>query len=353
MIRRLCLVTGCLVLLVTGLFGPALALPPGALADPGSPVAPSPPSSPSPPSKPGPTAVTYGIYINTLENIDLASNSYSIDLYLWLRWKDSTIDPSTSIEVMNTLSGDGTVQVQRLFDEPVDMPDGSKYTAFRMHGSFNSKMDLARYPFDVQTLVVDLEDSKYDSTMIEYVPDTNPVTISAKVTLPGYIVGEPTASAVEHRYPTNFGDLRVPDQPSYSRISITLPVQRHVLPSMVKIVVPIFLVILITSLIFLLPGRFEDSRIGIGVTAMLTMVALQWSTTSDLPNVEYLMMIDLIYMLSTGYVLAAMAYSVFASRREIHDASEAALDRRVGIASLIVYGVLLTLTIVGYLTFNS
>lgn len=318
-----------------------LALPLHAGANPGS------------PPDPGPSRVTYGVYINNLENIDLASNSYSIDLYLWLRWKDPKIDPSTSIEVMNTLSGDSAVDIQRLFEEPLTMPDGSRYMAFRMHGWFNSKMDLADYPFDIQTLVVELEDSKYDSKVIEYVPDTNTVTINPKVTLPGYIVGKPTASAGAHRYPTNFGDLTVSDQPDYSRISITLPVERHVLPSMVKIVVPIFLVILITSLIFLLPGRFEDSRIGIGVTAMLTMVALQWSTTSDLPSVEYLMMIDLIYMLSTGYVLAAMAYAVFASRREVHDASEAALDRRVGIASLVVYSVLLTSTIAGYLALSN
>lgn len=323
-----------------GVLALCLAGPSAAYADPG------------PPAQPDPTRVTYGVYINNLENIDLASNSFSIDFYLWLRWKDSMIDPSSSIEVMNTLSGDGAVDIQRLFDEPLAMPDGSKYMAFRMHGWCNSKMDLANYPFDVQTLAIELEDSKYDRNVIEYVPDDNPVTISPKVTLPGYIVGAPTVSAAEHRYPTNFGDLTVADQPDYSRITITLPVQRHVLPSMVKIVVPIFLVILITSLIFLLPSRFEDSRIGIGVTAMLTMVALQWSTTSDLPSVEYLMMIDLIYMLSTGYVLAAMAYSVFASRREIHDASEAVLDRRVGIASLVAYGLLLTSTIAGYLLFS-
>lgn len=306
-------------------------------------------ANPGPPAEPGPAKVTYGVFINNLENIDLATNSYSIDLYLWLRWKHPKIDPSKSIEVMNTLSGDQAVEMHPLYDEPLEMPDGSKYMAFRLHGWFDSKMDLAKYPFDVQTLVMDFEDSKYDSTGVEYVPDTDPATINPSVTLPGYIVGNPTAVALEHPYPTNFGDLTVAGRPNYSRIRVTLQVERHVMPSMVKIVVPIFLVILITSLIFLLPGRFEDSRIGIGVTAMLTIVALQWTTTSDLPDVEYLMMIDLIYMLSTGYVLAAMAYTVIASRRETHTASEAVLDRRVGIASLIAYGVLLALTIAGYL----
>lgn len=293
--------------------------------------------------------VTYGVYINNLEDIDLTTNSYSVDLYLWLRWTDPKIDPAASIEAMNTVHGDDAVEIRRLFDEPLDMPDGSKYMTFRVQGAFNSKMDLAKYPFDVQKLSMEFEDSTNDGNVLEYVPDTNPITISDNLTLPGYIVGRPSATSAIHPYPTNFGDLAAAGNPSYSRITITLPVTRNVLPSVVKIIVPIFIVVLITSLVFLLPARMEDARVGIGITAMLTMVALQWTTTSTLPNVSYLMMIDLVYMLSIGYVLATMAYTVIASRRAKHDAGESTIDRRVGVASLVAYVALTILTVILFL----
>ena len=61
------------------------------------------------------------------------------------------------------------------------------------------------------------------------------------------------------------------------------------------------------------------------------------------------MMIDLVYMLSIGYVLATMAYTVVASRRAKHDTGESALDRRIGIASLIVYIALIILTVIVFL----
>jgi len=298
---------------------------------------------------PATVKVTYGVYINNLENIDLTTNSYSVDLYLWLRWKDPKIDPSTSIEVMNTVHGDDAVQMRRLFDEPLEMPDGSKYVAFRVQGAFNSKMDLAKYPFDVQKLTMEFEDSTNNGDVLEYVPDANPVTISNNLTLPGYIVGTPSAVTPMHSYPTNFGDLSAEGNPAYSRITITLPVTRNVLPSVVKIIVPIFIVVLITSLVFLLPARMEEARVGIGITAMLTMVALQWTTTSTLPNVSYLMMIDLVYMLSIGYVLATMAYIVIASRRAKHEPSESTTDRRIGIASLIAYIAFTILTVILFL----
>ena len=128
---------------------------------------------------------------------------------------------------------------------------------------------------------------------------------------------------------------------------------RDVLPYLVKLVLPIFIVILITSLIYLLPARLEEASTGIGVTAMLTIVALQWTTDSSLPSVEYLTMLDLVYIVSMVYILAAMVYTVLASRRNRQEMAEAlsgALDRRVGIISLVAYLVILGLTLAYYLS---
>ena len=116
---------------------------------------------------------------------------------------------------------------------------------------------------------------------------------------------------------------------------------------------PIFIVILITSLIYLLPARLEEARTGIGVTAMLTIVALQWTTDASLPSVEYMTMLDLVYIVSMVYILAAMVYTVLASRRNRQEMAEAlsgALDRRVGIISLVAYLVILGLTLAYYLS---
>ena len=116
---------------------------------------------------------------------------------------------------------------------------------------------------------------------------------------------------------------------------------------------PIFIVILITSLIYLLPARLEEARTGIGVTAMLTIVALQWTTDASLPSVEYLTMLDLVYIVSMVYILAAMVYTVLASRRNRQEMAEelsGALDRRVGIISLVAYLVILGLTLAYYLS---
>lgn len=328
----------------------ALALPASAVA------------APDPGPGPGPERVTVGAFINDIQEVDLETGSFVMDFYLWFRWTNPDVDPSDSIESMNsngfensTTSSSGGVAGKALFPIPRDMPDGSKYMAFRYQGVFSRKMNLEKFPFDEQNLVALFEDQDQDTRFLDFVPDTTPVAISDKVTIPGYEIGTPTLTIEQHRYPTNFGDLSAPPELTYSRIVLDLPVTRDALPYLVKIILPILIVILITSLIYILPGRFEEARTGIGVTAMLTIVALQWTTDADLPSVDYLTMLDLVYILSMLYVLAAMGYTVLASRRSRTEKAEAvttSLDRRVGVISLAAYVVLIALTMISYLHFN-
>lgn len=310
----------------------------------------------------GPDKVTVGVFINDLQDIDLSSENFTADIYLWMRWKNRAIDPSTTIESMNsegtqntTSSTSGGLEGEALFDAPVDMPDGSQYQVLRFQGVFSRKMSLEKYPFDTQVLEMVFEDKRRDSSGVEFVPDANPVTVNdgGSMSIPGYVLGNPSFTVVQHKYPTNFGDISANGNAVYSRVIVALPVTRDVLPYLVKIVLPIFIVILITSLIYMLPARLEEARAGIGVTAMLTIVALQWTTDASLPSVEYLTLLDMVYIVSMVYILAAMAYTVLASRRNRQEMAEAlsvSLDRRVGIVSLIAYLVILTVTVVYYLS---
>jgi hypothetical protein len=47
-----------------------------------------------------------------------------------------------------------------------------------------------------------------------------------------------------------------------------------------------------------------------GITALLTLVALQLTTNSQLPEVDYLMMIDMLYFASYIFVIASLAQVV-------------------------------------------
>ena len=268
-----------------------------------APDAPSPPEavmeaiteSPSPSS---PTQVLVGAYINDIQQIDFKTNNYIIALYVWFRWTDPDLDPSKTMEFMNRFASDDNLR-ENLYGEPQKMPDGSLYAIVRYQGLFSTKFYLGNYPFDTQNLRVVMEDTVSGAGRQIYAPDgEKSVAMNPELTLPGFSVGTPTMQVVENTYPTNFGDLSQPKAETYSRIALSIPVARPALPMSLKTFVPILLIVACASFVFFVRPRYVEGRIGLGITALLTLVALQLTSGASLPDVDYLTMLDKMFLLA-------------------------------------------------------
>ena len=296
----------------------APAAPPAEPAQTAMPAAPS-----------GPNEVTVGIYVNDIQQLDLQSHSYSMDFYVWLRWKNPDINPSATLEYMNPfqLWGHNTTP---LYDAPQTLPDGTKYMAVRHQGQFNSKLPLEKYPFDHQNLIVQFEDSSAGATKQIFVPDKDAISLNPEMTLPGYILGVPKLLIESKPYPTTFGDTSLSTPEPYSRVTFDVPVHRPAFTYAIKSIMPIFLVVITAALVFFIHPSFVEGRIGMGITALLTLVALQLTTNSLLPEVDYLMMIDMLYFAAYLFVIASLAQVVrtsWAAHRG-EETKAISLDRR-------------------------
>jgi hypothetical protein len=93
-------------------------------------------------------------------------------------------------------------------------------------------------------------------------------------------------------------------------VTVSVPVHRPTLTYAIKIILPIFLVAACAALVFYIHPSFVEGRIGMGITALLTLVALQLTTNSQLPEVDYLMMIDMLYFAAYVFVIASLAQVV-------------------------------------------
>jgi hypothetical protein len=283
-----------------------LAWLPVAVADP----APAPAAPPVETTKPERAIV--GIYVNDIQEVDFPTHSYAIDFYAWFRWKSPDLNPAKSMEFMNRYAPNDH-QRDFLLDKPKTMPDGSLYSILREQGRFATKFGLERYPFDRQVLKIEFEDTLASSSDQIYVPDDVPVLLNPNITLPGFRVGKPVMKITNHAYPTNFGDLTVPPSESYSRVTVEIPVTRALVTVTVKAFLPVMLIVICALLIFFIMPSRVDGRIGLGITALLTLVALQLTASSTLPEVGYLMLIDKIYLASYAFIIAALARVVATS----------------------------------------
>lgn len=288
-----------------------------------------------------PEKVLVGAHINDVQEIDLQSHSYRLDLYVWFRWSDPTYEPYKSAEFMNAFEQEDHVRTP-LYDEPQKMPDGSLYMIIRDQGKFSTKFPLQRYPFDRQNLIVTVEDSIYPAGELVYLPDPETaISFNPGLYVPGFNIGKPALDISVFTYPTNFGDLREKGSSPYSRASFVVPVERPQLATGIKVFLPVALILFCTALVFFVHPAYIEGRLGVAITALLTLVALQLTTASTLPEVDYLLMTDKIYLLSYLFIIGTLTQVVRASRlvhAQKYDDVRLSDRFALGLACLLLFG---------------
>ena len=261
-----------------------------------------------------PAKVIVGAYVNDIQALNLREHSYAADVYLWFRWTDSSISPHETVEVLNPNELWGHV-TDKIYEQPVQLPSGDLYQVLRIQGRFSRKFFFNSYPFDRQELTIEFEDSAHEADRMVYVADENPVAVNPDLKLPGFRVSPAQLKIKEFRYPTTFGDTRRTESHCYSRVQVSVPIRRPTLTTSLKLLLPVFSVVLGASIMLRLRINYVDARIGTGITALLAVVAIQLTANDTMPNVDYLVMMDKIHLCAYGYVLAGLGIVLASTRR--------------------------------------
>ncbi len=291
-----------------------------------------------PASPTGPNDVVIGAYIFNIQAINFETSSYTADFYVWMRWSNPDLHPDEHFEIMNASESWSAMRTP-LEVGPIPQPDGTLYHSFHYQGAFNFKPNLADYPFGGQVLPIVIEGTLLGDYTINFIPDSKPVVMDSGLTLPGFTVGEPQLITTNFEYSTNFGDIGNPIADTYSRTVITMPISHPIWSSAVKFLLPLLLVVITASLIFLIPPRLGDARIGLGITGLLTLVAMETGVSNGLPNVEYLMLIDVLYILSYVFIVATIFQAIAHTWNVRNEEERRSIkpDWRVTVAYLAVY----------------
>lgn len=260
-----------------------------------------------------PEEVIVGAYLNDIQSLDLKTHTFAADLYLWFRWKDAEIDPLATLEFNNPSELWGHTRTND-YEKAEKMPTGELYNVIHVQGRFSCKLPLYNYPFDRQTLFIEFEDSNLAATALRYVPDKVPIKINPALRLPGFEIGKGSFTVNTQKYETNFGDVRVAGHDAFSRGRIELKIERPMVPQAIKMLLPVLCVVLVASMMFLFGAQYVDSRVELGVTSLLTVVALQMTMNDNLPEVAYLVLIDKVYIATYLFVIFGFTLVVRGTR---------------------------------------
>ena len=266
-----------------------------------------------------PLSATIGTYLSELTAVDLKTQTFEADFYLWMRYPTpqnrEAVAKIEAIEFVNSSAASMELQERK--------PIGDEtYVVWRVHGPFHWDADYHLYPFDRQTLPIRIEHTMLEASSLVFVDDTASYELTGESTqrsgvsdvlrVPDFDFVALNRSVSVKDYATNFGDTSAPYRKSrYSRYEVDLVLQRVFAPYLLKILTPLTIILILSYLVFFIPAESLDVASALTVTSLLACIAFEWSVSGALPNIGYVVMSDRIFHLCYVLIMLAMAQTVY------------------------------------------
>jgi ABC-type branched-subunit amino acid transport system substrate-binding protein len=318
------------------------------------------------------SVVYTGVFMNEITRIDLPQSSFGADFYLWERYAPKrgpdAADPARLV-FPNMVSGS--------FDrdhpsEQATMPDGTEYRLWRVRGVFRNDFDLRRYPFDNQDLSLTFFNALAASDKIVYVVDRRTIGQA-----PGSDLGGPArrwatiASSAAFRDLTQWiatgaqerrenlvtksslGDERrfgAERDRELSGFIVTMSVQRRLLATLVKSLLPLGLMTLIMFASLYFPHGLVKEKVTVAITAALSGAVLLAAINSQLGVIGYTIAVEYAFYVFFGLsVLCIMAVLASERLRTAHNQRAAeSVDRWTRRLFVLAVAVTVTVAVTAY-----
>jgi hypothetical protein len=250
--------------------------------------------------------VSLGVVVTGLYNVNEKAGTWDADYYLYESWAPQAgFAPQT--EVVN--------EVTRLSEQFGSLARRGErcIRSRRLRSTLSSPFDLRVFPFDRQRLALQLSDSWFDTSLARYRPNPFVQGVDAAVyrQLTQWEVGHALEYRLESRSFEWEKDVWDRAVPVYDYATFTLPVRRHTTFHVTKFFLPLLVIVLVSMSVFWVDPRDLASQVGIGVTCLLAAIAFQLTQATTLPEVAYLTLADLVYVVSYVLIALALAESLY------------------------------------------
>ena len=264
--------------------------------------------------KENPIICKTGIYIKTLK-INQPDEEFNILFYWWIRV--DSIDITKDYKKISDIEFINSSAEIEITQEIINKEKKYYYVTGICRATFPFKADFHEFPYDVQNLTISIENKNHNKTEILYVKDDknaymNLISDKNIEILNGdqYNVIGLISSNSSFMYKTNFGDPSTVGNDEYSRINFNIEISRNPIGIMLKLALPLFVVLLLSYLVFFIPDHEIGTASALTVTSLLAAIAFQWTISDSLPKVSYFTTVDKVFYLVYSYIFYAMMQTV-------------------------------------------
>jgi len=254
-----------------------------------------------------PDTVRVGIYITSIHDIDFRQKEFSVNFWIWLRYKKAEFDFARNLEVPAAKTVDKSFFIVDSSGDEISMQ-------MKLQCVMKDSWRIANFPFDQQKLRISIENSQFDSRYLVFVPDTIGEHYDRRFTLSGWTVDSCLIYSGTKVYETGFGDQSLAKpRAEYSAFRVRMSITRDAGGLFWKMFLGMYVAFLIAYICFYIHADGIDSRFGLSVGALFAVIGNKYIIDSSLPESTSFTLVDTLHGLTLFCILcvtAATAYSM-------------------------------------------
>ena len=261
----------------------------------------------------GPTKVTVGAIFLDIDGINGADQTFDANFFYMLSWSDPRLAHDQErksmplnevwhprIQILNQQ------KVWPTFPEVVSIaPDGQVVYRQRVWGTFSQPLNLRDFPFDRQSLSIQLVTAGYTVKDLELVVDPRS-GMGERLSLPDWDILAFSVDATAIRpistLPTEIAAM-----------IFSFQADRRELFFIYKVIVPLVLIVAMSWIVFWIDPKESGTQISVAITTMLTLIAYRFAVGADVPKVDYMTRLDFFILGSTVLIYATLVQAVITS----------------------------------------
>jgi hypothetical protein len=256
------------------------------------------------------TAIEVGLLIDNVYAFEADKKTFDADGWIWLKWSQALhrkmlqvgASPDELFQFFNQVD-DWDATLTPGSDAPIPMADGRLYQKFRFSGHFYvNELDFRLYPFQTLKLplVVELTDEKLkgEGPALGVTLDKVHSGLGDYVDLGGYQTRGHEFRACLHEYKTSFGEPAATSGPRrLPQARMEIAYQKAPTAMWLKVLLPLITVMVLALFAPDISASGWDVRLGIPPMAILTLMFLQQTYQTWMPELPYITFLDTVYNL--------------------------------------------------------
>ena len=236
-----------------------------------------------------PVRVQAGIYVDRIVELSVKDVGWTVDFYLWFRWKGAGAEPGENFQVV-----DGWIESKEKADEYTNGDE--HYRLYRVVARITKFFDVSRFPCDDHVLTINIESPAFERNELLFVADTESSGVSSRVQIAGYSIRQRALLEKPHAYRSTHGDPRLTagTDRTHSQLRMGIWISRPGWGFYLKMFIALFGAVGVAILAFFIKPTDVDPRFGLGVGALFAVIANMYVTSSLVPDIGTMTLADMV-----------------------------------------------------------